>query len=164
MRGWTDSGAALSASADYDAFGSVASSTGTLGQFRFTGEQWDATGFEYLRARYYDPVLGRLTAADTVQPNAEGTQGWNLYAYVANNPTTWIDPTGHVAAGAIPRPPTAGGVTDSLAPYMVGAARTGRPHRTRAAASRCVHLPGSLVRRRLDPGRHLADREGLRPE
>ncbi|MCC7364394.1 MAG: hypothetical protein IT303_08470 [Dehalococcoidia bacterium] len=37
--------------------------------------------------------------------NPEGTQGWNLYAYVANNPTTWVDPTGHVAAGAIPRAP-----------------------------------------------------------
>jgi hypothetical protein len=30
-----------------------------------------------------------------VQPNAPGTQGYNRYAYAANNPTTWTDPSGH---------------------------------------------------------------------
>ena len=125
VRSRTDSTATNVASANYDAFGSVSSSTGSPGQFRFTGEQWDATGLEYLRARYYDPLTGRFTGADTVQPNAQGTQGWNLYAYVANNPTTWVDSTGHVAAGAIPRAPAGGGATDSLAPYMVGARAAG---------------------------------------
>ncbi len=78
-------------------------------------------------ARYYDPVTGRLTGADTVQPNAEGTQGWNLYSYVANNPTTWVDPTGHTAAAAaaaIPQAPTLRGATHS-APYIVGALAQG---------------------------------------
>lgn len=124
VRTWTDATATTVAAANYDAFGSIASSTGSPGQFRFTGEQWDATGLEYLRARYYDSASGRLSAADTVQPNALGTQGWNLYAYVANNPTTWTDPTGHNTA-AIPRAPTAGGATDSLAPYIVGALAQG---------------------------------------
>jgi hypothetical protein len=36
-----------------------------------------------------------MLSADSVQPNGPGTQGFNLYVYVANNPTTWIDPTGH---------------------------------------------------------------------
>ena len=48
-----------------------------------------------LRARELDPTLGRFLSADTVQPNAPGSQGYNLYAYVANNPTTWTDPNGH---------------------------------------------------------------------
>ena len=30
-----------------------------------------------------------------MQPNAPGTQGYDAYAYVANNPTTWVDPSGH---------------------------------------------------------------------
>ena len=30
-----------------------------------------------------------------MQPNAPGTQGYDAYAYVANNPTRWLDPTGH---------------------------------------------------------------------
>ncbi|MCE7989402.1 MAG: DUF3990 domain-containing protein [Caldilinea sp. CFX5] len=30
-----------------------------------------------------------------MQPNAPGTQGYNRYAYVANNPTTWVDPSGY---------------------------------------------------------------------
>jgi hypothetical protein len=36
-----------------------------------------------------------------VQPNAPGTQGYNLYAYVANNPTTWLDPSGHNPAAGV---------------------------------------------------------------
>ena len=44
--------------------------------------------------------LGRFLSADSVQPNAPGTQGYNLYAYVANNPTTWVDPSGHSWEGA----------------------------------------------------------------
>ena len=42
----------------------------------------------YLNARTLDPATGQFMAADTVQPNAGGTQGYNLYAYAANNPTT----------------------------------------------------------------------------
>ncbi len=51
------------------------------------------------------PNLGRFLSVDTVQPNAPGTMGYNLYAYVANNPTTWIDPSGHfTGSGFDPSP------------------------------------------------------------
>lgn len=48
-----------------------------------------ADGFwaAYLRARYLNASLGRFLSTDSVQPNAPGTQGYNPYAYVANNPT-----------------------------------------------------------------------------
>jgi hypothetical protein len=39
--------------------------------------------------------LGRFLSPDSVQPDAPGTQGLNLYSYVANNPATNTDPTGH---------------------------------------------------------------------
>jgi signal peptidase I len=42
----------------------------------------------FVRARYLNPALGRFTSADSVQPNAPGTRGYNVYSYVANNPTT----------------------------------------------------------------------------
>jgi RHS repeat-associated protein len=48
-------------------------------------------------ARNYDPATGRFTARDIVQPNADGTQGYNRYAYVANNPCLLTDPSGHYA-------------------------------------------------------------------
>jgi uncharacterized protein RhaS with RHS repeats len=49
----------------YDAFGEVLNQTGTFGNsFQFAGEQRDsATGLDYLRARYYDPCLGRGSSA-----------------------------------------------------------------------------------------------------
>ncbi len=82
----------------YDVFVAVRSQSGASLSLGYTGQLTDpATGFVDLRARELDPTLGRFLSADTVQPNAPGSQGYNRYAYVANNPTTWVDPSGHVA-------------------------------------------------------------------
>jgi RHS repeat-associated protein len=98
VRGVADDTGALSGSADFDVYGAVRTSSASTAAFAFTGEQSDPeTGFTYLRARYYDPAVGRLGAVDTVIPNAPGTQGYNPYAYVAGNPVRWVDPSGHSA-------------------------------------------------------------------
>jgi RHS repeat-associated protein len=104
IRGVTDGSGALVGSMTYDAFGAIRSQTGAPSAFGYTGELYTAaTGLLHLRARDLNPSLGRFLSADSVQPNAPGSQGYNLYAYVANNPTTWIDPSGHTAmAGIIP--------------------------------------------------------------
>ena len=77
---------------EYDAFGNLLESEEkTRNPFRFTGEQYDAaTGLYYLRARYYNPVIGRFTQQDTYLGD-----GLNLYAYVQNNPVKYVDPSGH---------------------------------------------------------------------
>ncbi len=99
VRGIADGSGALSGSAEYEAFGTPRAQAGTSSIFGFTGEQTDAsTGNLYLRARYHAPSTGRFLSADTIQPNAAGTQGYNRYSYVANNPATWVDPSGHEAA------------------------------------------------------------------
>ena len=60
----------------------------------YAGEQFDkVTGEYYLRARYYDPVIGRFTQEDTYRGD-----GPNLYAYVGNNPVNAWDPSGHKIA------------------------------------------------------------------
>ena len=96
VRGLTDGTGALTGTSTYDVFGTVRTSTGTTSRFGYTGELHDSeTGYTFLRARYLNPAHGRFVSRDTVQPNAEGTQGYNRYGYVANNPTNWTDPSGH---------------------------------------------------------------------
>jgi RHS repeat-associated protein len=85
----------VAATQSFDVWG--APRTGLSTTFGFAGEQHDPTGLIHLRARQYDPALGRFLSADAVQPNAAGTQGWNLYGYAAANPSTAIDPSGNVS-------------------------------------------------------------------
>jgi hypothetical protein len=43
-----------------------------------------------------DPSLGRFTQPDTIVPTStQGTQAWDRYAFVNNNPVRYTDPTGH---------------------------------------------------------------------
>lgn len=74
----------------YDAFGAVRSQSASNGNdWLFTGEpRDDESGFDFLRARYYDPALGRFLGLDPLG------QGSNSYSYGLNNPTNMVDPTG----------------------------------------------------------------------
>ncbi len=76
----------------YDAFGeSVISHEDVHNRFRFNGEQYDPmTSQYYLRARFYNPVIGRFTQEDTYYGD-----GLNLYEYCRNNPVIYRDPSGH---------------------------------------------------------------------
>lgn len=63
---------------------------------RYTGQEYDIeTGLYYYKARYYNPTLGRFIQADTVVPDARNYQAYNRYAYAANNPLKYTDPSGH---------------------------------------------------------------------
>ena len=78
---------------EYDAFGSFAIKEETIqNRFCYTGEQYDPiTSQYYLRARFYNPVIGRFLNEDTYYGD-----GPNLYTYCHNNPVNYVDPSGHV--------------------------------------------------------------------
>ena len=78
----------------YDAFGeSIISHEDNHNRFRFNGEQYDpVTSQYYLRARFFNPVIGRFTQEDTYYGD-----GLNLYGYCRNNPVLYRDPSGHDA-------------------------------------------------------------------
>lgn len=79
----------------YDSFGKLAADTGTLmNSFRYTGREFDSeTGIYEYRARYYDQNVGRFISEDESRLNIDKS----LYAYVANNPGIFVDPSGLVA-------------------------------------------------------------------
>ena len=61
---------------------------------RFTGELLDTATTQYhLRARQYDPAVGRFTATDPLPPLASDPYV-SSYAYANNRPTILIDPSG----------------------------------------------------------------------
>ncbi len=62
-------------------------------QYGFTGRRWDAKSYLWhYRNRTYSPTLGRFLQRDP----SGFVDGVNLYAYVANNPLRFLDPTGRM--------------------------------------------------------------------
>ena len=76
----------------YDAFGAGLEVSEELpNRIRYTSQQYDeVTEQYYLRARYYNPIRGRVLQEDVYQGD-----GLNLYAYCRNNPVVYWDPSGY---------------------------------------------------------------------
>ena len=119
---------------DYDAFGNERSIAGQdssqdTNPFRYCGEYYDTeTGKLYLRARYYDPTIGRFMSEDSIRARhmnlydpygnyqdvflmggvysdwmeyiVQDPLSLNLYVYCQNNPIRYIDSSGNMAAEA----------------------------------------------------------------
>jgi RHS repeat-associated protein len=92
----TDAAGAVTDTFTYAAYGPVVARTGTSAEpYQFAGEQRDAeSGLTYLRARYYDPSIGRLLARDPVLGDATRPLTLNKYLYANGNPTNVVDPSG----------------------------------------------------------------------
>jgi RHS repeat-associated protein len=85
----------LSACYAYQPFGDVLYSQGSSeNPFDFIGGlgvQRDPTALLYMRARYYDPEIGRFLSRD---PLGVFSDGMNLYLYAGNDPFRFSDPSG----------------------------------------------------------------------
>ncbi|MBN2001895.1 MAG: PKD domain-containing protein [Anaerolineae bacterium] len=90
--GLSDGAGALVARYEYDAWGYLLSETSAVeNPFRYTGREWDAEAeLYYLRARYYDPALGRFISRDPLGM----VDGTNRYSYVSNNAVNYVDAQG----------------------------------------------------------------------
>lgn len=78
---------------EYDPFGRIIEDTSPGFQpFGFAGGLYDPdTGLVHFGHREYDPDTGRWTSIDPIQLAGGDT---NYYAYVANDPVNYFDPTG----------------------------------------------------------------------
>ncbi|MGB1288017.1 MAG: RHS repeat-associated core domain-containing protein, partial [Aggregatilineales bacterium] len=84
VRAMADATGAIQNPVNYGEYGIP--DTATTG-FAFTGEQRDANGLQYHRARYYDPVLGVWASLDPLETA-------NRYGYVSGNPVNRRDSSG----------------------------------------------------------------------
>jgi RHS repeat-associated protein len=90
-RALTTSTGALAATYTYGPYGTLTSQTGNLTTpFGYAGQYTDTeTGFQYLRARYYDPRTYNFLTRDPISAVTRAP-----YNYADNNPTNKTDPTG----------------------------------------------------------------------
>jgi len=69
--------------------------------FGFNAEWYDAaTGMQNLRARQYEPGMGRFSQKDVLRGDIFQPLSLNRYAYVLNDPIGYIDPSGQTAISA----------------------------------------------------------------
>jgi len=89
----------------YDAYGNRTivfdNSEGVLSHYNpytYRGYRYDSEiGMYYLNSRYYNPQTGRFINADGMLGQLGDIQSTNMYAYCANNPVMYLDPSGEWA-------------------------------------------------------------------
>ena len=87
----------------YDSYGNILSETSPSNgdRFKFTGMEWDAAiGQYYDHARWYGATAGGSRWSD---PSAFDSGDTNLFCYVGNGATSFVDPSGDQDALPTPR-------------------------------------------------------------
>jgi RHS repeat-associated protein len=128
---------ALRQSVVYDAWGVIRQTTGNspaggVGLRNgpgFTGELQRDDGTIHLRARVYQPQLGRFLQRDDVAGALGQPLSHNRYSYVENNPVNWVDPSGmfrvplwqRIAQGASQALKSVAPILSKAAPLLRGA-------------------------------------------
>jgi RHS repeat-associated protein len=73
--------------------------------YQYTGEAWDAeVELLYLRARYYQPEVGRFITKDPWAGDVWRSLTLNRYVYVTSNPVNLVDPRGNEDSQPTPTP------------------------------------------------------------
>jgi len=106
---------------NYDVWGAVRNSTEagqSLSKNKYCGSLGHTsepdTGLIYMRARYYDPAIGRFISEDSAK------DGGNWYAYAGNNPVGMVDADGHASFFDVYQADlAAGGVMVAIGYYLV---------------------------------------------
>jgi RHS repeat-associated protein len=80
----------------YDPFGNLLEAAGQgASEFGYTGEWWDRyMNLLFLRARYYDPGVGRFVSKDLWMGSELRPQSMNGWSYTDANPVNLTDPAG----------------------------------------------------------------------
>jgi RHS repeat-associated protein len=120
----TNDAGAMNANYGYDPWGEAIrpsdppiglDALGTKNKYRFTGEALDpGTGLYYLRARFYDPGVGRFLSADPFPGIATFPLSLNKGVYAGDSPITMTDPRGELFGLSF------GEVTSTLTDYVGG--------------------------------------------
>lgn len=95
VREMTDSSGNIQARYDYDPYGRATAIINTIpSDFQYAGYYEHApSGLNLTQYRAYDPITARWLSRDPL-PDAERSQGPNLYGYVGNDPVAFRDPLG----------------------------------------------------------------------
>jgi RHS repeat-associated protein len=100
----TDNNGNIQEQSDYYPYGGeIVISGSDPNHYKFTGKERDAeSGLDEFGARYYSSSMGRFMIPDwsdrpaaVPYANIGNPQTLNLYSYVQNDPTSFIDPDGH---------------------------------------------------------------------
>jgi RHS repeat-associated protein len=110
-----DTAQTVAAAYRYDSFGRLQTQTGSLVQpFQYSTKRYFAdSGLLYFGYRYYAPALGKWITRDPIGESG----GYNLYAYVLNDPISSMDPSGKIplVGGAI-----IGGIAGGYGGFLSG--------------------------------------------
>jgi RHS repeat-associated protein len=108
----------------YEDFAPFGDGGGTgSGTLQFTGHErdWNPAGgsdpLDYMHSRYYSANAGRFVSVDSGPYLLNQPQGWNRYAYAANDPMRRTDPTGRCGESADfvgPQAPCDWGIAESI--------------------------------------------------
>ena len=88
---------------EYDSFGNeVKPEKKDENPYRYCGEYYDKETEEvYLRARYYEPSVGRFITRDTYTGESDEPLSLHLYTYCENDGVNMVDPSGHTQESVI---------------------------------------------------------------